>query len=235
MPHHREGIQNELDKAYDEAHRDNNELKSQQLTEELHNTLSDTEAHGEPSEHEKAIADREKNMSPELAETIALLKEAGYLDTSIEGKVVHSLDIRSISKNEAVREFKKHGGEFLGWWEMEGDAPYDVPQAEKLDVMMVNFNRDISNDDALEEMNELGLRSLTREELLQYGIQNPPQKVTLVAINKKYGSFAVLESLWESGRGSYQGFDVGYGTHREPKRNGRRGHWFGCIFPVVRK
>lgn len=221
MPHHREGIQEQLDKAYDEGHRDNKAIDALEVEviKEERGHMDDKEMRGELS----------------LEETVALLKDKGYLDTSFEGKETHRLEIRPLSKEEAIREYEKSGGEILGWWGIESSGPYTVPQAENLDVMMVSFNRDISNEDALEEMLALGVRSLKREELLQYGIQNPVNKKTLVAINKEYGSFSVLEAFWARGRGDYSGFDVGYSTHKKPIRSSVDYWEAEYIFPVVRK
>lgn len=98
------------------------------------------------------------------------LKGAGYLDTSFEGKETHTLAMRPLSKEEAFAEYRTSGGKTWVWDEMENNMPYSTPKAETLDVMIMNFNKGIKSDEALAEMDNLGVRPLTYEELIQYGI-----------------------------------------------------------------
>lgn len=119
--------------------------------------------------------ERGGGVSPELAETIALLKDAGYLDTSFEGKEFHPLTIRPLTEEEALDEYKKSGDRAWIWDELEKNMPYVVPKAEILSVMIMNFykSESIESDDALAEMEAHGVRPLTYEELIQYGIKYP--------------------------------------------------------------
>lgn len=172
MPHHREGIQNDLDKAYDEGHRDNKAFDESQMKSEGETHISDKEMQGKLSADEKAMVVEKEDgiISPELAETLARLKDKGYLDISFEGKEVHELSVRPLSKEEALAEYKKSG---WVWDEIEKNMPYTTPEAGRLDVMTMNFNKNISSEDAVKEMDTLGVRPLTYEELIQYGIAHP--------------------------------------------------------------
>lgn len=106
--------------------------------------------------------------------------------------------------------------------------PYAVPKAETLAVMIMNFGKSIGSDDALAEMDKLGVRPLTYEELIQYGIANPEHQKQkwLVGLGTKH-------TLGGNPRAPYLGF-VG-GGHRLGAR-GWGVDWDGrCRFPVVRK
>ncbi|KKT30774.1 MAG: hypothetical protein UW27_C0002G0106 [Parcubacteria group bacterium GW2011_GWA1_44_13] len=166
MPHHREGIQNELNKAYDEGHEMNEAIDVAEVTKEERGHIDDKEMRGELS----------------LQETVALLKDKGYLDASFEGKEVHELAMRALSKEDALAEYKKSGDKAGAWDEFE-NMPYTIPKAENLDVMIMKFNKDVYGDDALAVMGALGVRPLTSEELIQYSIANPShqEKKALVA------------------------------------------------------
>ncbi|MFZ2303478.1 MAG: hypothetical protein WAV98_01650 [Minisyncoccia bacterium] len=172
----------------------------------------------------------ESAVSPELAETVARLKEAGYLDTSFEGKGVHELTMRPLSKEEALAEYRTSGGKTYIWDDLEKNMPYATPSPEKLDVMIIDFGKTIGSDEALAEMDALGVRPLTYEELIQYGIANPShQKQDLfIGLGTKH-------TLVGSPRTPVIGYDS----------RGRvlgANHWVDnwgagncCYFPVVRK
>ena len=164
MPHHREGIQNELDKAYDEGHRDNeaiNATKAEVVKEESGH-MDDKEMRGELS----------------LEETVSLLKDKGYLDTSFEGKEVHPLAMRALSREEAFAEYEKSGGRA---WIAKDDfksKSYTIPNLNNIDVVILKFNDiepyvGLATDQVLERMGSLGVRPLTFEETIQYGIAYP--------------------------------------------------------------
>lgn len=55
---------------------------------------------------------------------------------------------------------------------------------KKAEVELVHFNRDISSEDAIAEMDKLGLRPATIEELLAFGAANPDiqRKFPIVAL-----------------------------------------------------
>lgn len=233
MPHHREGVQKQLDNAHEEGA----------------TIISD--------EEKAVVASGEKEISPGLTETIARLKEKGYLDTSFEGKEIHELNILPLTKDEALAgygansvmltgyieeqsvwpyryktmmytesarnprgskwtlrdvdsrpigpkgaidyryerkadELKKYhtGGGVTTWvWdEVEKKMPYTTPEAGVLDVMIMNFNKDIVLNDALVEMSILDVRPLTYEELIQYGIAHPShqEKKVLAGLGSKH-------------------------------------------------
>lgn len=150
-------------KAYDQADEDNENLTAEieQYKEQIAEITGVTEE------------EREKLSSPELAEVIARLKDVGYLDTSFEGKETHTLAIRPLTKEQALYEYRNSGGMTAVWDELEENMPYTTPKAETLDVMMMNFNKEIGADEALTEMDKLGVRPLTYEEFIQYGIAHP--------------------------------------------------------------
>lgn len=141
-----------------------------------------------PEQVPRPSQENEKAISPELAETLARLRKKGYLDTSFEGKEVHELATRSLSKVEALAEYKKSGGEAWVWSELEKNMSYSTPKAESLDVMILNFRKSIGSDEAVAEMDALGLRPLTYEELIQYGTTYPSHQKQkgLVALGNKY-------------------------------------------------
>ena len=66
--------------------------------------------------------------------------------------------------------------------------PYTVPKAETLNVMIMNFNKSIGSDEALAEMDKLGVRPLTYEELIQYGIAHPThqEEKWLIGLGSKH-------------------------------------------------
>ncbi|MBI5400517.1 MAG: hypothetical protein HZB12_00145 [Candidatus Yonathbacteria bacterium] len=122
--------------------------------------------------------------SPEFAR----IRDAGYLDTSFEGKETHRLTIEALSKEEAIARYKQSGGKTWVWDEIEKNMPYTTPKAKTLDVIMMNFGKNIKSDEAIAEMDKLGVRPLTAEELIQYGIANPShqEKDLLVGLSSKH-------------------------------------------------
>jgi len=172
MPHHREGIQEQLDKAYDEGHRDNEAIDADKIVSAEMGHVDDKEMRGKLS----------------LEETVALLNENGYLDASFEGKEVHKLVVKALSKEEAITEYKKSGGVPYISQDLESNMPYLTPNVENLDVMIMNFGKEIKSPEALTEMDRLGVRPLTYEELIQYGVTYPShqQKNDLVGLGSKY-------------------------------------------------
>jgi len=200
IPHHREGIQEQLDKAYAEGHDDNKafdqasaiirEIKGEGIVDEARGTLDDKEMREELSQEE----------------VLMLVKESNYLDTSFEGKETHTLNLEALTKEEAFEGYRNSGGKTWIWDELEKNMPYTTPEAKTLDVMILNFNKDIRSDDALLEMDKLGVRPLTYEELIQYGIAHPShqeQKI-LVGLGSKHtldgDSLAPVLGLGDAGR-----------------------------------
>lgn len=174
QPQHRDGIQNELDEA---------QVKSEGGTH-----VSNEEMVPTLSAEEKAQGVREEAMSPELAEKLALLREKGYLDTSFEGKEVHKLTVRALSKEEAFAEYKASGGDTLILDDFEEDNIfYKTPEVKKMDVMIMIFPDSsyaptLRLMEALKIMNECKVRPVTYEELVQYGTAYPSHQVQSVLI-----------------------------------------------------
>lgn len=157
-----------------------------------------------PSTHEKDVLHDQTNTErleqeiqnvPSQEEILALFKEEGFLDTSFEDKETHSLSIRSLSKKEVFDEYRKSGGS-LGKKIDKGPASYNTPQEEipyttpgqkDLNVMIVKFNENVVLDRAVKEIDTMGARSLTYEELIQYGTEHPShqEKNPLFSIDVK--------------------------------------------------
>lgn len=149
--------------------------------------------------------------------------------TSFDGREVHPLVIRSLTKEEAFTEYRNSGGGAI--WilnELEENMPYAVLKAETLDVMILDFGSDIGSDEALVEMNKLGVRPLIYEELIQYGIAYPKyqKQKKLIALGTKH----IL-----GGRSCAPGLGFCAGD-RNLIIYGWSGNWgVGASFPVVRK
>ncbi len=222
MPHRKE-FENLLNKAQDEAHQDNKAFDEAQA--KIANIKGADIARKEYGE----IGDKEARGGLSLEETAALLKENGYLDTSFEGKEVHELVMRALSKEEAIDEYKKSGGETFVWNEMEMNMPYTIPNAENLYVMIMSFNKEIRSDEALAEMDKLGVRPLTYEELIQYGIAHPSHQE-----QKYFVGLGSKHPLEGSMRAPTLNDDVGFG--RRLKASPCDGVWRDNYrFLVVRK
>ena len=208
MPHHREGIQEQLDKAYDEGHEMNEAIDVVEATKEERGHMDDKEMRGELS----------------LEETVALLKDKGYLDTSFEGKEVHELAMRPLTEEQALNEYRNSGGE-IRYSVIKENFPYTMSKQENLDVMIMKFDRIIrDSDDIFVEMSNLGVRPLTYEELIQYVIANPSNEQLLVALGSKHDHAA--PRIWSMGRhGDKRALDTVSWISRSE----------GDRFPVVRK
>lgn len=213
--HHREGVQEQLDKAYDEGHQDNKSFDEAEakIADEESGHMDEKEMHGTLS----------------LEETVKLLKNKDYLDTSFEGKETHPLVMRALTKKEALAEYKKAGGGAFVWSELEENMPYVIPSPENLDVMVINFGEDVGSEWVLAEMNRLNVRPITYEELIQYSIANPEhqkQQHHLVALGTKYffnGALRALELGDTSGKRDLTPISLEGNLHE------------GCRFLVVRK
>lgn len=98
----------------------------------------------------------------------------------------------------------------------------------ELGAELIHLNRNVSSDEALKELDRLGYRAATAEELLAFGAAYPEKQrefpiVALGTVRRVYGGRRVL-FLWGGGLGRDLGLD-----------------WFGrgwnvyCRFPAVRK
>ncbi|HAS84787.1 MAG TPA: hypothetical protein DCS23_01785 [Candidatus Yonathbacteria bacterium] len=195
QPHHREGIQEQLDKAYDEGHHDNKMVGAVEMVNKDRERWTAEQMQKYRSGLRGAMGTREEGTSPDLAEmtneerghmddkemrgalslqeTVALLREKGVLDTSFEGKEVHELIMRPITKEQALSEYKNSSGKTYIASEVSEKMTYSTPKAEALNVMIMNFNKIIRSDEAVTEMNAFGVRPLTYEEIIQYGVAHP--------------------------------------------------------------
>lgn len=122
------------------------------------------------------------------------VRASGYLDTSFDGREVYPLTIRPLTKRQAFAEYRNSGGRTWVWSELEKNMPYIVPKAEKLDVMILKFGRSIGDDKALAEMDNLDVRPLIYEQLIQYGIARPEHQKQkfLIGIGTKH----ILRSMF---------------------------------------
>ncbi|MBI5798560.1 MAG: hypothetical protein HZB10_01345 [Candidatus Yonathbacteria bacterium] len=106
-----------------------------------------------------------------------------------EGKIKKTeMTVHPLLKEEALEAYRKSGGDTWIWPELEKNMPYTTPKEDVLDVFLLGFGKSVSSDDALAEMDRLGVRPLTYEELIQYGIVDPEsqKKNTLVALGSKH-------------------------------------------------
>ena len=106
---------------------------------------------------------------------------------------------------------------------MKGEGKVD------LEIVLVHFNRDISSEDALKEMDALGLRPAKIEEPLAFGETHPD-------IQREFPIIA-LGSVWR-GRNGDRGvpFLVGWGGRRGLRLDWFEVGWIGrCRFAAVRK
>lgn len=159
--------------------------------------------------------------------TLEALRAPGYLDSSFEGKEVYRLVIRPLTKEQALDEFRKSGGTTWIRRELEGYVPYTIPKAETIDVMIMNFGRNIRSDEALTEMDKLGVRTLPPEWFIQYRTagRGHQKKKWLISLTKFLldGISSALFSKFD-GDGRVLG-DFGWDSVWDD----------GCYFPVVRK
>src|SRR3989344_8750424 len=125
--HHREGMQEQLDKAYDEGHHDN---------EAINNAEAAIGSYKREIAEITGIAEKEREAAnpTELEPVLARLREKGYLDTSFEGKEVHELEIQPLSKEEALELFHSRVGAIGGYdyEDIEKDMPYTTPKSGRL-------------------------------------------------------------------------------------------------------
>lgn len=101
------------------------------------------------------------------------VRASGYLDTSFDGREVHPLVIRPLAKEQAFAEYRAGDGEPWVWNELEDNMPYVVPEVKWLNVMILDFGKDFPSNGVDFEMDNLDVRPLAYEELIQYGIVYP--------------------------------------------------------------
>ena len=168
----------------------------------------------------------------ELEPVLALLREKGYLDTSFEGKEVHELAMRALSKEEALDEYDRTNNKPYINPDLEKYMPYKTTETENLVVMMMSLNKNTNCDEVLAEMDKLGVRPLTYEELIQYGIAHPShqEQNEIIGLGSRYSLGDSLQGgvrvpvLFKNVAGNSLRADrLDYGFTKESR------------FPVVRK
>lgn len=124
-------------------------------------------------------------ITPEILDRV---KASGYLDTSFDGKGVHTFRMEALSKEEALEKYKNSGGKTWIWDDLKNKMPYTTPEVIDKDVIILNFKKNISSEDAIQEMDKLGLRPMTYEELIQFASNNPEyqKQNILVALGSKH-------------------------------------------------
>jgi hypothetical protein len=137
----------------------------------------------------KALSKALQNaLCPPPPSVLERVRASGYLDTSFGGREVHLLPIYSFTKEQAFVQYRRSGEKALIWHKLENNMPYAVPKAEMLDVMILDFGRVITDDEALCEMDNLGVCPLVYEHLIQYGIVYPEhqKQKALIGLGTRY-------------------------------------------------
>ncbi len=158
----------------------------------------DKNRHGLGSKEENKKETQETGMS---SGDIESLKSSGLLDESFEGKPIHNLELKDLTKDEALKAYKESGGSTWIWDKLEEKMPYTTPSPKNLEVAIISFGENISSEDAIEKMDKQGFRAMTYEEIIQFAIANPEyqKKNTLVALGSKHvlgGSVRVPVVRW---------------------------------------
>ncbi|OHA79010.1 MAG: hypothetical protein A2V96_01130 [Candidatus Yonathbacteria bacterium RBG_16_43_6] len=135
-------------------------------------------------------------LCPPPPSVLERVRASGYLDVSFDGEEVHPLAIRSLTKEQALDEYRKSGGRTWIWDELGENMPYSVPEPRGLNVMILSFGRDIGSDEAFVEMDKLDVRPLTYEELVQYGILYPKHQKKKILVG--LGTIHILHALFGS-------------------------------------
>lgn len=109
------------------------------------------------------------------------LRASGFIDESFDKKSVHELEIKPLTKEEAISAFRASGDPgFISDYYME-NLPYNVPDAKILQMVLTSPGKKINSDqdtqEFLDKMGSLGLRPATLEELFQFTIANPEYQV----------------------------------------------------------
>ncbi len=182
-----------------------NQKTAELLTEDMNNVLTEEEG--------KEIV-KARRVTPE--EIIALLKESGSkaeLDTSFEGGIV-SIDIPPDITDwaTAAEAFKAaDNGSPSHLWQELGKDNWTQPEAEHLDIIVLSYNNDPSirqsSEAIVADMEHLGLRPLTVEEMLVAAILEPKftkSDMQFVGLTQYWCNFVFLyPRLWHGvgGRG----------------------------------
>lgn len=128
---------------------------------------------------------------PPPLSAINRVRTSGYLDTSFDGREVHPLVIRPLTKEQALAEYRNSSENAIVWHELENNMPYMVPNEELLNVMILDFDSYTVFSDILAEMNNLSVRPLAYEHLIQYGVVYPKHQIqkTLIGLGTRHAFF----------------------------------------------
>lgn len=234
-------------KAYEQAEQDNIDFDTayehqkepaRELEVEIERTKNRiaeiTGVQTEERERKEEIKERERMAIQgvlSLEETITLIKDKGYLDTSFEGKELHHLEMRPLTKEEALFKFDHSGGRTWINPDIE-DIPYVIPKVETLDVIIVYFGY-VEGAEAIAEMDKLGVRPLAFEELIQYGIAYPEHQkqyaLTVFGPAEKDLRLSFADTYYREATRTREKGDVRWLDTTYARQHGK------YYFPVVRK
>lgn len=111
---------------------------------------------------------------------LARASASGFLDTSFDGREVHHLVIRPLTEKQALDEYRKSGGNTQVSDNLIKNMTYTMPTADTLDVMILNFGYWEEINYAITGMKNLGIRGLSYEEIIQYGISYPKHQKQII-------------------------------------------------------
>lgn len=119
------------------------------------------------------------------------LIEDDMVDRSFEGKIIHKLALKPLSKEQAIEMYKKTGRDFPSL--LENEMPYIDTKAEELDVLIIKALKKkrashLNYSDYIEIMQSEGFRPMRYEELIQFISSNPKckEEVKLLALGTRH-------------------------------------------------
>ncbi len=157
------------------------------------------------SDEEKRVMAEKQRIRVTPEEIITLLQESGSkaeLDASFEGGIV-SIDIPSDITDwpsaEAVFKGADNGSASSTWSEW-GKGDWSAPKATHLDIIVLSYSKDPetrrSSEKAIADMDRLGFRPLTLEEMIIAGALEPK-------FTKTKSRYFVSLTKYEVGRDSF--------------------------------
>lgn len=116
------------------------------------------------------------------------LKQYTCFDESFDGKDIHKLELKSLTKEEALKAYRESGGETLVSKDLESRMAYIIPQSKTIEVVIISFDEDFFSDTLIDFMSEQGFRPMVYEELIQFATAYPEyqKQKTLVALGSTY-------------------------------------------------
>lgn len=202
QPQHRDNIQDLLDKAHDEAMRDNQELTEKKIIDEQYNHITDADIKGAALENETWLN--------ELRDSLKKLGSKAEIDKSIEGGVINlEIDEATLEKlkdyESAIKAFEEadnNSRSFIGSSlnDMK-ELDWENPQSN-LNLVVVKHGKttEAERDKLVTDMDKLGYRVPVFSELISLAMLRSDLKKTnknFVA-HKKYYLQGVLMSPYLS-------------------------------------